>query len=407
LESLRYGREIRWLFQTALVVFLVTIGLGMARGIGLITFENRNQLLTHLHSGAIGWITLGIMAAVLWLYGGNAPRRGEERWASWTTMLLMVAVPLYIFAWWTGNLPFRAVAGSLALVGIVSFVVWLVREAAAIGYRNLTTPQLGAVVGLVALVVGSTLGVLLQIGFATKTTLVPGESVGAHAETQISAYLVLVAMSVAYWRLHGNDRTARGTWMVWLFFLGGAVNAISLLANVVQATILFIPLDIAAFVLLFTVVWRKVLAPGWFSADSARHFAIAVPYGLVFLVIFMVLIGGLVSGVWKEFTDIPTNLIPASEHPLFVGMVTNTLFGLLFDLNRSRRSILPWADHVVFWGISLAVAAFTLAILFDATDLFKFITPVLGLSILVGIVAHTLRLWAGPETADVPAAAAA
>lgn len=407
MESLRYGREIRWLFQTALVVFLVTIGLGMARGIGLITFENRNQLLTHLHSGAIGWITLGIMAAVLWLYGGNAPRRGEERWASWTTMLLMVAVPLYIFAWWTGNLPFRAVAGSLALVGIVSFVVWLVREAAAIGYRNLTTPQLGAVVGLVALVVGSTLGVLLQIGFATKTTLVPGESVGAHAETQISAYLVLVAMSVAYWRLHGNDRTARGTWMVWLFFLGGAVNAISLLANVVQATILFIPLDIAAFVLLFTVVWRKVLAPGWFSADSARHFAIAVPYGLVFLVIFMVLIGGLVSGVWKEFTDIPPNLIPASEHPLFVGMVTNTLFGLLFDLNRSRRSILPWADHVVFWGISVSVAAFTLAILFNATDLFKFITPVLGLSILVGIVAHTLRLWAEPETADVPAAAAA
>ncbi|MEP6468258.1 MAG: hypothetical protein ABJC24_00645, partial [Chloroflexota bacterium] len=205
MESLRYGREIRWLFQTALVVFLVTIGLGMARGIGLITFENRNQLLTHLHSGAIGWITLGIMAAVLWCYGGSAPRRGDERWVSRTSMLLMVAVPLYVIAWWTGNLPFRAVAGSLALLGIVSFVLWLVREAAAIGYRNLTTPQLGAVVGLVALVVGSTLGVLLQIGFATKTTLVPGESVGAHAETQISAYLVLVAMSVAYWRLHGND----------------------------------------------------------------------------------------------------------------------------------------------------------------------------------------------------------
>jgi hypothetical protein len=262
------------------------------------------------------------------------------------------------------------------------------------------------VFGLVALVVGSTLGVLLQVGFATKTTLVPGESIGAHAETQVSAYLVLVAMSVAYWRLHANDRTARGTWMVWLFLLGGAVNAVSLLANVIPATILFIPIDIAAFVLLFTVVWRRVLAPGWLAADSARHYAIAVPFGLVYLVVFMVLIFGLVSGIWKEFTDIPPNLLPASEHPLFVGMVTNTLFGLLFDLNRSRRSIMPWADHVVFWGVSVAVAAFTLAILFDTTDLFKFITPVLGLSILVGIVANTLRLWAEPATAEVAPAAA-
>jgi hypothetical protein len=403
-EGLRYGREIRWLFQTALIVFLVTIGLGMARGIGLITFENRNQLLTHLHSGAIGWITLGVMATVLWLYGGTAPRQGEERWVRWTSTLLVIAVPLYVIAWWTGNLPFRAAVGSVLLVGIFAFVLWLVREAAAIGYSRLSTPQLGAVVGLVALVIGSTLGVLLQIGFATKTTLLPGESVGAHAETQVSAYLVLVAMSVAYWRLHGNDRTARGTWMVWLFFLGGAVNAVSLLANVPQATVAFIPLDIAAFVLLFTVVWRQVLSPGWLAADSARHYAIAVPFGVVFLVIFMVVIGGLVSQVWKEFTDIPPKLIPASEHPLFVGMVTNTLFGLLFDLNRSRRSILPWADHVVFWGISLAVAAFTLAILFNANDTFKFITPVLGLSILVGIVAHSLRLWAAPAPEVMPAA---
>lgn len=407
METLRYGREIRWLYQAALTIFLVTIGLGMARGIGLITFENRNQLLTHLHSGAIGWITLGIMASVLWLYGGSEPRRGGERWVNWTSILLIVAVPLYVIAWWTGNLPFRATAGALVLVGIVAYVVWLVREAAAIGYSRLTTPQLGAVVGLVALVVGSTLGVLLQIGFATKSTLVPGESVGAHAETQVSAYLVLVAMSVAYWRLHGNDRTARGTWMVWLFFLGGAVNTVALLANVPPVTILFIPLDIAAFVLLFSVVWRRVLAPGWLAADSARHYAIAVPFGLVFLVIFMVLIGGLVAQVWKEFTDIPPNLIPASEHPLFVGMVTNTLFGLLFDLNRSRRSIWPWADHVVFWGISLGVAAFTIAILLNATSAYAFITPVMGLSILVGIVTHTMRLWATPSGAEAASPAAA
>jgi hypothetical protein len=28
MDSLRYGREVRWLFQTAMLVILVTIGLG-------------------------------------------------------------------------------------------------------------------------------------------------------------------------------------------------------------------------------------------------------------------------------------------------------------------------------------------------------------------------------------------
>ena len=57
MNGIRFGREVRWLFQTALLMFLITIGLGMARGLGLIDFENRNQSLTHLHSGTIGWVT--------------------------------------------------------------------------------------------------------------------------------------------------------------------------------------------------------------------------------------------------------------------------------------------------------------------------------------------------------------
>ena len=47
-----------------------------------------------------------------------------------------------------------------------------------------------------------------------------------HAETQISGYLFVSAMALAYWRLHGNDRTAAGTWMVWLFFAAGVIIAV-------------------------------------------------------------------------------------------------------------------------------------------------------------------------------------
>jgi len=399
---LRYDREIRWLYQAAMVVFLVTIGLGMARGLGLIDFDDRNLALTHLHSGVLGWITLGVFATALWLYGSQEPRQGDERFIARTSILVVLAVPIYVLAWWTGNLPFRALAGTLLLVAIVLFVVWLVIAAVRIGYARLTTPRLGVVVGLVALVVGSTLGVLLQVSFATQTTLVPGEGVGAHAETQIQAYLLVIGMSLAYWRLHGDDRTRRGTWMVWLILVGGAITALAALANVLPASILYIPLDIAAFVIFLSLTWERVLRPGWMTANSTRHYALAVPFAIVYLAVFIYLILGLTAlGLWTDFSQIPPTLIPAAEHPLFLGMFTNILFGLLFDLNRDRRSIWPWADGVVFWGLNLAVAAFTITLIVGAEGPLPIITPILGLSILLGLATHTRRLW----TASAPAMA--
>jgi hypothetical protein len=160
----------------------------------------------------------------------------------------------------------------------------------------------------------------------------------------------------------------------------------------------YLPLDIAAFVLLFSLTWRKVLSPGWMRADSARHYAVAIPFAATFLVIFGYIIVSFVSGTYKTPADIPENLFAASVHPLFVGMATNVLFGRLVDFNRDRRAILPWADHVVFWGITFAVAAFTIVLVMNATDLFKFVTPILGISILTGIAAHTWRLQSRRET---------
>ncbi len=49
--------------------------------------------------------------------------------------------------------------------------------------------------------------------------------------------------------------------------------------------------------------------------------------------------------------------------------------------------------------MNLAVAAFTIAILLEADDWFKLITPILGLSILVGIATFTMRLWSSSEHA--------
>jgi len=406
MDALRYRREIRWLFQAALLIFVVTIAIGLAAGLRFIEFTPE-QSLTHFHAGVVGWITLGIIASGLWLYGGTGTREADERWVSGTCIVLVASVPLFVFAWWVDSMALLAIAGSLVLLGIAGYVVWMLRQAARIGYRALTTPQLGIAFGTVTLVVGSAIGVAIAAQEATQAFQLPATIHLVHAQTQESAYLFLAAMSLAYWRLHGNDRTTRGTWMVWLFFAAGVIIALSLLANSIEGAAAFIPLDIAAFAIMLSLAWRRIVNPGWLVASSARHYAVAVPFAAVYLAIFIYLVLGLtVLRLWPDPSQIPSNLIPAVSHPFFVGMVTNVLFGLLLDFTARRRSIWPWADHVVFWGTNVAVAAFTAAILLEADDWFRVITPVLGVSLLVGIATFTARLWSSSEQAvpqEVPA----
>jgi hypothetical protein len=45
-----------------MAVFLVTIAIGILKGLDVVEL-NRDQTLTHVHSGTIGWLKLTIVAA--------------------------------------------------------------------------------------------------------------------------------------------------------------------------------------------------------------------------------------------------------------------------------------------------------------------------------------------------------
>src|SRR5947199_5288620 len=64
----RHAGEIRWLFQAGLLVFTITVAIGILNGFHFITLP-RQVLLTHVHAGTLGWITLGVIAICLWLFG--------------------------------------------------------------------------------------------------------------------------------------------------------------------------------------------------------------------------------------------------------------------------------------------------------------------------------------------------
>lgn len=60
-------RESRMLFQSALALFTITVVIGMLNGTGAMHFEH-DQLMTHVHAGTLGWITLAVFATTVWFF---------------------------------------------------------------------------------------------------------------------------------------------------------------------------------------------------------------------------------------------------------------------------------------------------------------------------------------------------
>ncbi|MGH8958501.1 MAG: hypothetical protein ACRDVK_07475, partial [Acidimicrobiia bacterium] len=112
----------RLLFRGALLVFVVTIVIGILNGLDLWE-PPRNLLLTHVHSGTLGWITLAVGGSILLMFGESlddkAVRSGRQ-----LAVALVVTVVLYVIAFATGTGIYRPIAGTLLLIVLIWLLVW-------------------------------------------------------------------------------------------------------------------------------------------------------------------------------------------------------------------------------------------------------------------------------------------
>ncbi|MGZ8502321.1 MAG: hypothetical protein ACXWW6_05645 [Candidatus Limnocylindrales bacterium] len=140
-----WPRLSRGLYSVAMAMFLVTVGIGVVNGLDLVDFsppEMRNTLLTHVHSGTLGWITLAIVATAFWL------ARTGDRALAWA---FGIVVPIYVIAFYSGNYPARAITGTVLLVLIAWLFVWAWRL--ALERRSL--PTLAVALGLTTFTYGA------------------------------------------------------------------------------------------------------------------------------------------------------------------------------------------------------------------------------------------------------------
>jgi hypothetical protein len=374
----------RDLYLVAMGLFVVNIVIGILNGADVVEFD-RNQILTHVHAGTVGWLTLTIVASTFLLF-----RAADRR----LMLVLAVLVPIYVFAFYTGNFVLRAVGGTALLIAIGWLLAWLWRQFLA-GERTL--PRLAVTLGVTSFGYGALIGVLIQVSLASGRVLLPGDAIGAHASAMTFGYLVLVAMGLIEWRILGTRNLPKsGVIQVGALFLGGLTISVSLLAGAAQAGGgIYLLTQLVAVVLFAARIWPRSIRVNWAAADPIRHFAASSIWVVFALVLFMYIVFQFVSSSAATADPnapppVDLNVLIASDHSAYIGIITNIVLGLLTVLLLRSRSQ-SWLGHVVFWGVNLGLAVFVIGLIVDTAEIKRVGAPIMGTTLLIAlaILAYT------------------
>lgn len=389
-----WARTARDLYLVAMAVFVVNIAIGILNGADAVEFDH-NQILTHVHAGTVGWMTLTIVASSFLLF-----RAADRR----LMLTLAILVPLYVAAFYTGSFALRAVGGTALLIAIGWLLVWIWRQYLG-GERSL--PRLSVVLGLSSFGYGAVIGVLLQLQGALGITILTGDAIGAHASAMTFGYLVLVAMGFIEWRLLGTRDLPRGGLIqIGALFAGGLIISIGLLLGQAQAAGgIYLLTQLVAVVLFVVRIWPRALRVGWGSTDPIRHFGAASIWVVGALILFMYLVFSFITAVDPSDPNaFPLNVLIASDHAVYIGVITNIVVGLLSAMvlggtsaaGAAGRAGRSWIGHVVFWGINLGLVVFVIGLIVDTAELKRIGAPVMGITLLVALAILAWRALSTP-----------
>jgi hypothetical protein len=386
-------RQVRGLFLVAMAVFLVTITIGILNGLDAVEF-NHDELLTHVHSGTLGWITLSLVAAATWFSRGID---GRLAWA------LGIVIPVYVLAFYLAIPWLRAVVGGVLLLVIMWLVVW----AWGIYTSRPSLPALAIALGFTTFTYGAVIGVLRQVQLAGGPSIFPdtADLVGAHASAMVFSYLILVAMGLLEWRIRGTRDLPRGGLVqIGTLFAGGLVLSFTLLflsGDAIQAAGgIDLLVDIVAVAIFAVRVLPAALRTDWTSGPG-RHLAASAVFVLVAMAIFLYVIFKFISDPTLAQDPTPiAGILTASDHAAFIGVITNLVLGTLLTLTADRGDRWPWATQVAFWGTNAGLVVFLVGLVAESSIVKEVGAPVMGVSLLVGLAVLATRLQASDRLAE-------
>ena len=373
----------RLLFRSALVIFLVTIVIGILNGMDVWNPPN-TLLLTHVHAGTLGWITLSVFGAAMLMLGEGGEATGSRGIAIYS----IAATSLYVIAFATGTGIFRPIAGTLELIAIVWMLVWVSRRYRA---SEKTSGQLGIQLAMVSLTIGAILGVLLGLFIANGE--IPGLSedvasslAGAHPPAMLIGYLVLAGAAIVHWLLEGPSSRA-GYLVMWALFLGGIAANLAFILDIDALVQVATLLEVVAIITFTVHMWGRIKPSTW-SGQGAENFArLSAVFLLIGVGLLVYVVQLFVSGELDPETGTgPVRVLLAFDHAMFIGVMTNALFALVGrSASGGRTAQLPWV-------VNTGVAIFLVGLVADSDILVRIGAPIMGLALLYGIYVFLTRM---------------
>jgi hypothetical protein len=385
--------EIRLLLLSAMIVFVITVFIGLLKGQRIVQLS-QDVLLTHVHAGTLGWITLSVFALALYLFGEGVTVLEKSTYLRVLSIVSVVAIPLYILAFLSGNYMARAVFGVPVLLVFVGFFGWTVARTSKL---RLGLPHLAILAAMLTLVLGGIIGVSLQFQFALSRQFLPNGAYLAHPAMMVAGYLTLIGMALSEQSLipRTSNLSIWGLLQILLLFLAGLVLGIGVLLDLRPLFGLNLLFNVGGVVVYSVRLAPRMLCFNWLGQNSSRFFAISALFVVFDIVLVTYLVAGVITGLYPN-GNCPKNLLTALDHTVFVGVMTNALFGLIREATAERRSFWPWADHVLFWGMNIGVIGFIVCLIVDIRVLERVFTPIMGVSILLGLLAYALRMRRAP-----------
>ncbi len=386
----------RNLFRAALVIFIITVVIGILNGID-VWDPPRNTLLTHVHAGTLGWITLGVFGGAIWMLGGDDSTKPMAYFA-------IAAVAAYVLAFWSVDLTDtvsiqRPIGGTLAFIAMVWVFWWAIRSMRG---REYDVAQFGMVLALAFLVFGAVLGVLLGLQLADVEIVAPENAerlAESHPGAMVAGFVVLAGLSLIEWLIQDRAPLVKdsriGAAQMLLLLLAGVVLVLGFLLNMEGLLQLGVPLQIIGAIILLGRHGKRLAPSGWAGPTENKFVRVAV-LGLVAVVALIAyLISEIVGGA--EFTDL-FGVALAMDHINFLLVSTSLIFAMM-----SRASVVSeMANRILFWGLTIGVVGFAVGLIAENDVTKRIFTPILGLALLHGIFTY---LRAEParvmEAADV------
>jgi hypothetical protein len=390
---------VRNLFRAALIIFVITVVIGILNGTD-VWEPPRNTLLTHVHAGTLGWITLSIFGGAIWMFGSP-----DDKSSGTLANFSIVALALYVLAFWSGDILNieetiqRPIGGTLAFIAMVWMFVWALRRKRG---ETWNVAEYGLSLALLFLVIGAILGVLLGLQLA-GTEIVAAENAdrlgSAHPAAMVIGYVVLAAVALVEWLIRKGSvpklsESRAGMIQMTLIFLAGVLGLIGFLVDNEMLLQLNVPLEVIGLVILL-VRLRSYLAPSQWGGSIVEAMPRVSVIGLLVGIGLLAYVVSLFVG-GSEFEEIEPWLI-ALDHVNFILVVTNLIFAMMAVASNVSEA----ANRVIFWGTNVGISGFVAGLVAENATVKRIFTPILGLALLYGIFTYLTAKDAQPAEVTV------